>query len=116
MTFYWGKDMTLLVDSWKIQSTIAYLLTLLACFLFSALYQYLEDRRIRFKSPTIHARFATSLLFGVNSAMGYLIMLSVMSFNGAVFVAIVFGLSTGYFLFSAANEYVVVVDNPCASA
>ncbi|GMI97861.1 copper transporter 5 [Hibiscus trionum] len=94
MTLYWGKDVTLLVDSWKTDSWLSYLLTLLACFIFASFYQYMEDRRLRFgslassnPSPPSYggaaavpllpnyrnsAKFATALLFGINSALGYL--------------------------------------------
>lgn len=140
MTLYWGKKVTLLISSWKTNSWTSYLLALLACFLFSAFYQFMEDRRLRFKalasSSSINpsslpvgtpllfqvnrgrrlspARVATAVLFGVNSAIGYLLMLAVMSFNGGVLVAIVMGLSVGFFLFRTEDEDVVVVDHPCA--
>ncbi|KAJ8538374.1 hypothetical protein K7X08_014914 [Anisodus acutangulus] len=61
------------------------------------------------------ARFATGILFGVNSAIGYFLMLAIMSFNGGVFVAVVLGLSIGYLLFRTGDED-DVVDNPCACA
>ncbi|OMO91788.1 Ctr copper transporter [Corchorus olitorius] len=136
MTLYWGKDVTLLIDSWKTDSWLSYLLTLLACFLFSSFYQYMEDRRLRFGSlasstpaqPTStgaaapllpkyrrSAKFATAVLFGINSAIGYLLMLAIMSFNGGVFLAIVFGLSIGYLLFRCADDD-VAVENVCACA
>ncbi|KAJ4952860.1 hypothetical protein NE237_029692 [Protea cynaroides] len=141
MTFYWGKKVTLLFDSWKTDSWTGYALTLLACFLFSVFYQYMEDRRIRFKviatgkkpsTPSIDTplllpklagsrwsnpgKYAAAILFCVNSSIGYLLMLAVMSFNGGVFLAIVLGLSFGYLLFRMADEDLVVVDNPCACA
>ncbi|KAJ4834713.1 hypothetical protein Tsubulata_007668, partial [Turnera subulata] len=141
MTLYWGIKVTLLFDSWKTDSWLSYLLTLLACCLFAAFYQYLEDRRIRLKAlasarnqqqlPTSSldapllssikrrvapAKFATAVLFGINSAIGYLLMLAIMSFNGGVFLAIVVGLAFGYMLFRSGDEEVVVVDNPCACA
>ncbi|PON41326.1 Ctr copper transporter [Parasponia andersonii] len=133
MTLYWGKEVTLLIGSWKTHSWISYLLTLLACFLISAFYQFLQDRRLRFKAlasssaTSIHAPlisthgrrargFATALLFGLNSAIGYLLMLAVMSFNGGIFVAVILGLSLGYFMFRAGDEEIVAVDNPCACA
>ncbi|EXB38971.1 Copper transporter 5 [Morus notabilis] len=139
MTLYWSKAVTLLIDSWKTDSWTSYLLTLLACFLVSAFHQYLEDRRIRFKAslaadrspPSIDApllfklggrrgfgpaRIASAVMFGINSAIGYLLMLAVMSFNGGVLVAVVLGLSVGYFFFRAADEEIVIVDNPCACA
>ncbi|XP_071740583.1 copper transporter 5.1-like [Rutidosis leptorrhynchoides] len=103
----------------------------------------MEDRRLRFKLISSSASKSTvtgtdtttpllnnkklnnvtgnrligSLLFGINSALGYCLMLSIMSFNGGVFVAIVVGLAVGYFLFrSGDDEQVVAVDNPCACA
>uniref|UniRef100_A0A2N9GKK4 Copper transport protein n=1 Tax=Fagus sylvatica TaxID=28930 RepID=A0A2N9GKK4_FAGSY len=110
MTFYWGKNVTLLVDSWQTTSWTSYSLTLLA-------------RRVRFKlissakagNPTSQIdapllqggagkasgsklfalRLAGGALFGFNSGIGYLLMLAVMLFNGGVFVAIVLGLAVG---------------------
>lgn len=63
------------------------------------------------------AKSAGAVLFGVNSGIGYLLMLAVMSFNGGVFVAVVVGLALGYLLFRGRDDNVtVVVDNPCACA
>lgn len=141
MTFYWSTSVTLLIDSWKTESWASYGLTLLACFIASAFYQYLEDRRIRLKliaaavgsspasaspieEPLLQSKigrwsatkFAGAALFGINSAIGYLIMLAVMSFNGGVFLAVVLGLAIGYLLFRSGDGDVTVVDNACACA
>ncbi|XAR57553.1 hypothetical protein NMG60_11025733 [Bertholletia excelsa] len=147
MTFYWGLKVTLLLDSWKTEGWLDYCLTLCACFLFSAFYQYMESLRLRFKfrsssnsnnnsstitttttTPLLHnpklaagsfcspARLGVAVLFGVNSAIGYLLMLAVMSFNAGVFIAIVLGLSLGYLVFRSVDEDIIVVDNPCACA
>lgn len=142
MTFYWSKHVTLLIDSWKTDSWTSYVVSLVACLVASVFYQYLENRRIRLKllaagkpspapAPEIQvpllqrklllagdrARLGGALLFGVSSAIGYLLMLAVMSFNGGVFVAVVVGLAVGHFYFrSDGEEASVVVDSSCACA
>ncbi|KAK3213270.1 hypothetical protein Dsin_017976 [Dipteronia sinensis] len=142
MTFYWGRTVTVLFDSWKTESWLGYALTLVACFVVSAFYQYLEVWRFRLirlgaraggggptgiDAPLLQrkvagkysaARIAGTLMFGVNSGLGYMLMLAVMSFNGGVFLAIVLGLTVGYLFFRTGNEEAttVIVDNPCACA
>lgn len=140
MTLYWSRYVTLLVDSWRTDSWLSYALTLLACFICSAFYQYMEDRRIRIRSaapnpsepqsastPLIpklgrfrrvnSAKLASAALFGINSAVGYLLMLAIMSFNGGVFLAIVAGLTVGHYLFRSGDEdQISAVENPCACA
>ncbi|CAN0921059.1 Copper transporter 5 [Linum grandiflorum] len=102
----------------------------------------MEDRRLRFKAaalaassssasssvnaplllrklsgnPIQPAKLAGALLFGINSAIGYFLMLAIMSFNGGVFLAIVLGLALGYLLFRSGDDELVVADNPCACA
>ncbi|KAK2398867.1 copper transporter [Trifolium repens] len=140
MTLYWGKNVTLLFDSWKTDSWTSYILSLIACFLIATFYQYLENIRIRQKffsgegrggstvpeiqTPLLQLnkvsrnKVVESVLFGVNSAIGYLLMLAIMSFNGGVFVAIVVGLTIGYFFFRSQGEEdsALVVDSSCACA
>ncbi|KNA12804.1 hypothetical protein SOVF_122600 [Spinacia oleracea] len=145
MTFYWGTKVTLLFDFWRTDSWLSYSLTLLFCFLFSAFYQYMEDRRLcvlamgiipppsnqpsssangNATTPFLHprlgtrlsksARFATAVLFGVNSAIGYVLMLAVMSYNYGVLIAVVLGLTSGYFLFRAKEYEALIVEDTCA--
>ncbi|XP_002516155.2 copper transporter 5 [Ricinus communis] len=140
MTFYWSKEVTLLFDSWKTKTWLSYGLTLLVCVITSASYQFLENRRVQLKvnaanagsavgvdEPLLQsktgggkwsvARVAGAVLFGVNSAIGYLLMLAVMSFNGGVLLAVVFGLTIGYLLFRSEDENLtMILDNPCACA
>jgi solute carrier family 31 (copper transporter), member 1 len=147
MTFYWGKSATILFDGWRTSTWLGYLLSLVALLLAAAFYQYLEALRVRVKliaegsakpassipppassdprTPLLApafagqrpARVAVAAMFGVNSGLGYLLMLSIMSFNGGVFIAVVVGLALGYLAFrSSDGEDLVVVDNPCACA
>ncbi|TKY74846.1 Copper transporter 5 [Spatholobus suberectus] len=140
MTFYWSKKVTLLIDSWKTNDWTDYLLTLLACLVVSVFYQFLENRRISLRligagkpfpaeietpllrrslagnGAKVAVKVAGAFLFAVSSAIGYLLMLAVMSFNGGVFVAIVVGLALGYFFFRNEGENSLVVDASCACA
>ncbi|XP_020236571.1 copper transporter 5.1 [Cajanus cajan] len=136
MTFYWSKNVTLLIGSWKTNDWTEYILSLFACLVVSVFYQVLENRRIRLKligagkpfppeieTPLLRrklagnrAKVAGAFLFGLSSAIGYLLMLAVMSFNGGVFVAIVVGLAIGYFFFRNEGEDSLIVDTSCACA
>ncbi|GFP90428.1 copper transporter 5, partial [Phtheirospermum japonicum] len=60
------------------------------------------------------SRYIGAILFGINSAIGYLLMLAIVSFNGGVFVAVVVSLGFGYLVFRGGDEDLVMVDNPCA--
>ncbi|KAL0323689.1 UNVERIFIED_CONTAM: Copper transporter 5.1 [Sesamum calycinum] len=72
----------------------------------------LQDGRPRLVALAI----CGGILFGVNAAIGYLLMLAIMSFNAGVFISVVVGLGVGYLVFRGGDEGVVVVDNPCACA
>ncbi|KAF7143982.1 hypothetical protein RHSIM_Rhsim05G0006800 [Rhododendron simsii] len=61
MTMYWGTDLTLLFDWWTTDSWLTYSLSLLACFLFSLLYQFLKSLRILLFKPTSAAAAAADL-------------------------------------------------------
>ncbi|KAL0374589.1 UNVERIFIED_CONTAM: Copper transporter 5.1 [Sesamum radiatum] len=121
MTLHWSNEVTLLFDSWNTKSWPAYALALLICFLVAVFYQRLESLRLRLKSaasppnpspPSLNTplivrklgrnwkiRLGLAALFGLNSAIGYLIMLAIMSYNSGVFLAVVLGLTVGYFVF-----------------
>ncbi|XP_078444259.1 copper transporter 5 [Wolffia australiana] len=138
MTFYWGRRVTVLFDWWRTETWTDYSLTIAAVILAAAFYQYMEDRRLRLKNlrfvkqaapaaapllgfagarRTAAVRSAAAAMFGINSAIGYMLMLAVMSFNGGVFVAVVVGLAFGYFVFrDGVEEDFSSVENPCACA
>lgn len=117
-TLHWSNQVTLLFDSWNTKSWPTYALALLICFLVAVFYQRLEAMRLHLKSaanpspPSLNTplivpklgrnwkiRLGLAALFGLNSGIGYLIMLAIMSYNGGVLLAVVLGLTVGYFVF-----------------
>ncbi|EFJ13071.1 hypothetical protein SELMODRAFT_123191 [Selaginella moellendorffii] len=125
MTFYWSKNATILFDGWITKTWLGYILSLAALFLAALFNEYVVSRRILLiqasKSPgglrkplmgdctepppsSIDGRAVESILFVVNSALGLLLMLAAMSFNGGVFVSIVVGLGVGYFVFRSGDR------------
>ncbi|MBA0668835.1 hypothetical protein Goklo_001713 [Gossypium klotzschianum] len=136
MTFYWSRQVTLLFTSWRTDSWPSYALTLLACVLASAFYQYLEYVRyrvrrgrkptegtaeepflLRSKGAGMVGKIAGGVLFGLSSALGYLLMLAVMSFNGGVFLAVILGLTVGYLVFRGEDDdQTAGLNSTCACA
>lgn len=120
--FVWSKQITLWFSRWSTETVREYMLTLLAVFFLAVLYQWLTSIRTilvsRFKAmqdsagkldeleagstitlaqkhPKV-AKLVLAVLFGINSALGYLVMLAVMGFNVGVFLAVVLGLTVAY--------------------
>lgn len=131
MTFYWGRQVTLLFDDWKTQSWLGYSLTLIAVFLFSVFHEYIVNLRSRLKEVSsdkaatglnapligrnrtaVGFRVMESAVFGLNAGLGYLLMLAAMSFNGGVFIALVLGFVVGYFFFRSRGEE-INTESPC---
>lgn len=122
MTFYWGKDVTILFDFWRVHTWLWYVVSLLVVFLFSMLHEWLasqrsalgakaekgrmedgDDARIPLIGTSgrkcLFTKVLEAFLFGVNVGLGYMLMLAAMSFNWGVFLAIVAGLAFGHFFF-----------------
>ncbi|GMY17273.1 copper transporter 5.1 [Fagus crenata] len=95
MTFYWGKNVTLLVESWRVR------FKLISSAKAGNPTSQIDAPLLQggagkaFGSKLFALRLAGAALFRFNSGIGYLLMLAVMLFNGGVFVAIVLGLAVG---------------------
>ncbi|CAI5526540.1 unnamed protein product [Closterium sp. Naga37s-1] len=121
MTFYWGVEATILFSSWHTRTLPQYCLAIALVALASIAYEGLNSLRVNVAAGKL-ARASTvsdeststplltgtsrpparlswadklplSLLYIATSALGYLLMLTAMSFNGGIFIAIVVGLA-----------------------
>eukprot|EP00897_Mesotaenium_endlicherianum_P005511 jgi/Mesen1/4989/ME000248S04277 len=142
MTLYWGKDATILLKSWSTTTWGSYLTALIVTFIFCMLHEWLTTYRLQFLAskrskkrfashggddPTIplvdmdgqqltslHKAIGTSL-YAVNAACSYIIMLIVMTFNGGLFLAVVFGLACGYFFFGITRNTIAASSEICCA-
>ncbi|KAL2336502.1 hypothetical protein Fmac_010948 [Flemingia macrophylla] len=99
MSFYWGKDAIVLFRGWPDQSVGMYVLAILFVFFLAMATEVLANQPLvkPGTSPYVGGMLqATVHLFRVGFT--YLVMLSVMSFNGGIFIAAVLGHSLGFFI------------------
>ncbi|KAK4478513.1 hypothetical protein RD792_013990 [Penstemon davidsonii] len=100
MSFFWGKDVVVLFSGWPGFNRLGmYILALAMVFFLAAGAEILSlasSLKPRGLSPAVGA-LIHAVVFAVRIAMGYLVMLSVMSFNLGVFVAAVAGDTAGSF-------------------
>lgn len=127
MSFFWGEKVTILFSSWTTSNAGEYAAAIIATFLFCLLHEFLTTLRVTVianatqsssKTPdspgnspgvpllqrftgqlAIGSKLIGSLLYGVNVASAYILMLVIMTFNLGLFLAVVLGLAAGFLLF-----------------
>ena len=65
-------------------------------------------------TPEARVKIALTLLYAVNVAISYLLMLAIMTYNVGYFFAIVVGLAAGYFIFFNSSSPTATSDVCCA--
>ncbi|KAL8504745.1 hypothetical protein ACS0TY_016066 [Phlomoides rotata] len=99
MTFFWGKDVILLFAGWPGTSLGMYILALAALFLLAVVAEVLSAApklKPRDSTPVAGAAIHAAV-YAVRMGLAYLLMLSVMSYNIGVFLAVVAGHAAGRF-------------------
>ncbi|KAL4558032.1 hypothetical protein LXL04_036228 [Taraxacum kok-saghyz] len=100
MTFFWGKDVVMLFDDWPNGKLGMYILALVFVFVLAVIVEFLSGpTTIKTGAYTTVSGLAEqALVYGIRTALAYLLMLSVMSYNLGVFIAVVFGHAIGFIL------------------
>ncbi|XP_057504704.1 copper transporter 6-like [Actinidia eriantha] len=100
MSFYWGKDATILFQGWPNHCLPMYILSLFFVFLLSLATEVLSVSPAEAKPGTspVTGGVTQAGVYAVRIALAYMVMLSVMSFNLGIFVAAVAGHTVGFFL------------------
>lgn len=81
----------------------------------------LQHQHQLIKSPTLALDVGVAVLYGGSIALGYLVMLAVMTYHPGLFVAAIAGFSSGQFFFKDAEAPLVLGDavevaaDPCCS-
>ncbi|KAI3667716.1 hypothetical protein L6452_42785 [Arctium lappa] len=96
MTFYWGKDASILFKGWPGSSMGMYILALFFVFFLSLVIEALTHCNL---TPTKSNRMMRTMLHTSRVVFSYLVMLAVMSFNVGVLLVAVLGHAIGFFLF-----------------
>ena len=100
MSFYWGKDATILFHGWPDNKLGMYVLAFFFVFLLAFAIEVLSilpDVKRTSTNPMLGALTQT-IIYTFRMGFAYLVMLSVMSFNLGIFIAALAGHFVGFFL------------------
>lgn len=104
MSFHWSKTATVLFSGWPGESLPRYIWSLLFVFTMAAVVEFLSIPAAVDKGtgtvPTL-AAYSRAFVYAIRIGLAYLVMLSLMSFNGGIFVAAIAGHVVGFFIVKA---------------
>ncbi|CAK7333621.1 unnamed protein product [Dovyalis caffra] len=103
MSFYWGKDATILFSGWPNGSLSMYVVAFFCVLLLAAaieIFSVSPTAKIGTDIP-LGGAFIQASVYAVRMGFAYMVMLAVMSFNLGIFIAAVAGHTIGFFLVKA---------------
>jgi len=103
MTFFWGKNAEILFSGWPGYNNIGmYVFALFVVFLLAFFVEWLSHSNyIKESANHVTAGLIQTALYGIRIGLAYLVMLSVMSFNGGIFLAAISGHTLGFLVFGS---------------
>ncbi|KAL8517421.1 hypothetical protein ACS0TY_015603 [Phlomoides rotata] len=100
--FYWGKEAQFLFSGWPDNHSGMYALALVFVFFLAMFVEFLTN--LNLVKPGSNRAATVSFQAGfvaVRAGFSYMVMLSVMSYNGGVFIAAILGHAVGYVIFGS---------------
>lgn len=103
MTFFWGKNAEILFSGWPGYNNIGmYVFALFVVFVLAFFVEFLSHTNyIKESANHVAAGLIQTALYGIRIGLAYLVMLSVMSFNGGIFLAAIAGHTLGFMVFGS---------------
>ncbi|WOL13029.1 copper transporter 6-like [Canna indica] len=104
MTFFWGKNSEILFAGWPGSRGGMYALALVVVFALAILLEWIHHCRLVLwleGAGKVAAGLAQTAQHAVRIGLAYLLMLAVMSFNGGLFIVVVFGHALGFLFFGS---------------
>ncbi|GAB5371323.1 hypothetical protein AAMO2058_001569900 [Amorphochlora amoebiformis] len=98
MTFQWGYNVVVLFDWLHVDGYIAYNLMCLVIIGLCILKQYLVQHQISLTGYR-QRKLEETIVYGMHTTLGYLIMLVAMTFNIGIFIAIMAGCTLGHYYY-----------------
>jgi len=110
--------LNLYLESWTLDTRSKFLLAMACVALLGIATEYISKLRSRLcsKRPLRfrNYRLAIAVLHGLQALVGYILMLTTMTFSVELFCSVIFGLGIGYCLFYSDDDWHVTT-NPCCN-
>ncbi|KAK8518103.1 hypothetical protein V6N13_027590 [Hibiscus sabdariffa] len=101
-SFYWGHESQIIFSGWPGSSGGMYALALFFVFGLAVIVECLSYRSmVKPEANRVAAWFFKTAMHTIRAGLSYVVMLAVMSFNGGVFLAAVFGHAVGFLVFGS---------------
>ncbi|CAI9098341.1 OLC1v1034970C1 [Oldenlandia corymbosa var. corymbosa] len=102
MHFYWGTHAEILFSGWPGNSKGMYGLALVFVFFLAVFVEMFSNiNLVKPESKRAGPVVLQTVVHGIRSGLAFMVMLSVMSYNGGVFIAAVLGHAVGYVIFGS---------------
>ncbi|XP_074306536.1 copper transporter 4-like [Silene latifolia] len=104
--FYWGIAHEILFPGWPGSSTGMYVLAVFFIFFLAILVECLAHcQLIKPGANRVAACFFRTGFRAVRAGLAYMVILALMSYNGGIFLAAIFGHAVGYLVFGSGLYY-----------